>query len=214
MSGRSKKNKITKDPVLLDQQDIENLGRGVEADSSADQEKIVDDKYPYMIALANRVNIVANEMTTSEDVGLTAMFNLLTMSAPIVRDPYKTVLQQERAKYSQYVRDAIHLSVPRAGYAVPGEKSLRTIEEGKRCSDAYWREQNGEVELEPYGQSRETHEDAALWRRMRPVPYSASRWLAKLRADVGDTLAVVIDALNDADLLLHTRRSEPVGGDL
>jgi len=189
---------------------------GVETDASSEQEKMVEDKYPYMITLANQVRIVLNAMDTAEDAGISAMLHLITLAIPIVRRQYKPVLQEERAKFKHYVRDEVHLSVPLAGYAIPGERHLRSVEEGKRCEAAYWRVEQGDVQYETVGERRETEEDAALWRRMKysPVPYRKSGWLSKLRAEVDDELDLVLDALHDAELLVHTRRNEPAGGEL
>lgn len=214
MGARSKNSKI-KNPVMLDEQDIENLG-GVENDTSIDQEKMILDKFPQIAILYRQKLAVLNAMDSSDDVGIAAMLHLITLAIPLVRDSAKSILREERDKFKQYVRDEVHLSVPLAGYAIPGEQHLRSVEEGNRCKKAYWYLKNN-PDLPFYNQTEYNQyaEDALLWRRMmnNPVSMRKSTWRSNLMLDVDDALAIVDAALDDAGILKSTRGFEPAGGE-
>lgn len=213
--GVRSKNRETKDPVLLDQKDIEEMG-GIETDTSIDQEKMILDKFPQIATLYRQKLAVLNAMDNSDDVGISAMLHLITLAIPLVRDNAKSILREERDKFKQYVRDEVHLSVPLAGYAIPGEQHLRSVEEGRRCQDAYWHlRDNPDLRFYNRTEYEMYEEDAALWRRMmnNPVNMRKSTWLAKLMIEVDDALAIVDAALDDAGILKSTRGFEPAGGE-
>lgn len=215
MSKEKNKQMKMKEPILLDAKDMQDFGL-VDTDGDDNQERIVDDKLAYAIALTNQMRIVINAMDSSEDVGVSAMLHLITMSLPAVGDKYEAYLREDRNRFRDYMRDEVHLSVPLAGYAIPGERTIRSVEEGQRCREAYWHLQNNpnlpfynKVEYDRY------KDDAGLWRRMmnNPVSMRKSTWLAKLRAEVDDELDILLLILHQAGLLLHTRRNEPAGGE-
>ena len=189
MGARSKDKKI-KDPVMLDEQDIENLG-GIESDASIDKEKMILDKFPQIATLYRQKLVVLSAMDSSDDVGISAMLHLITLAIPLVRDNAKSLLREERGKFKQYVKDEVHLSFPLAGYAIPGERYLRSVEEGMRCKAAYWYLQNNpNLPFTNSPDYKNYAEDAALWRRMmnNPINMRKSTWLAKLMIDVDTSL--------------------------
>lgn len=216
MSEKKSKQMKMKEPILLDAKDMEDFGV-VDTDGGDTQERIVDDKLAYSIALTNQMRIVINAMDSSEDVGVSAMLHLLTMSLPAVGEKYTEALREDRTKFRNYMRDEVHLSVPLAGYAIPGEQHIRSVEEGQRCKEAYWYlQKNPDLQFHNRTEYNFYADDALLWRRMmnNPVSMRKSTWLAKLRAEVDDELDILLFILHQAGLLLHTKRTEPAGGEL
>lgn len=216
MSKHDNKKMKLKDPVLLDAKDMEDFGI-VDTDGGDTQERIIDDKLAYSIALTNQMRIVVNAMESSDDVGISAMLSFITMALPAIGEKDKAELRAGRQKLKQYVQDEVYLSVPLAGYAIPGEQHLRSVEEGRRCKAAYWYLQNNpNLLFTNRTEYKEYEADAALWRRMmnNPVSMRKSAWLAGLRNEVDDELDIVLFVLQRAGLLLHTKRTEPAGGEI